>query len=171
MGTQPLSPKGGRARSPIFGPFLLWPNGWMHEDATWYGGRPQPRGLCVRWGPSHTPPPPAPQFSAHVYCGQTTGWIKMALDMEAGLGRGHLVLDEDPAPLPQKRGLEPPIFGPFLQRAQCSHYKRCISYSISVHPSVCLSVRPSVCLSHAGIVSKRRHIARSSLHRWITKCV
>jgi len=22
-----------------------------------------------------------PQFSAHVYCGQTTGWIKMALGM------------------------------------------------------------------------------------------
>jgi len=30
----------------------LWPNGWMHQDATWYGGRPQPRGLCVGWGPS-----------------------------------------------------------------------------------------------------------------------
>jgi len=23
-----------RAPSPIFGPFLLWPNGWMHQDAT-----------------------------------------------------------------------------------------------------------------------------------------
>jgi len=21
---------------PIFGPCLLWPNGWMDEDATWY---------------------------------------------------------------------------------------------------------------------------------------
>jgi len=31
-----------------FGPFQLWLNGWMHQDATWYGGRPQPRGLCVR---------------------------------------------------------------------------------------------------------------------------
>jgi len=27
----------------------------MHQDATWYGGRPQPRGLCVRWGPSPLP--------------------------------------------------------------------------------------------------------------------
>jgi len=35
------------APSPIFGPFLFWPNGWMHQDATWYGGRPQPRELCV----------------------------------------------------------------------------------------------------------------------------
>jgi len=41
-------PKGGGAPSPISGPFLLWPNGWMHQDATWYGCRPQPRGLCVR---------------------------------------------------------------------------------------------------------------------------
>jgi len=24
----------------------------MHQDATWYGGRLQPRGLCVRWEPS-----------------------------------------------------------------------------------------------------------------------
>jgi len=41
----------------------------------------------------------------------------------------------------------------------------------SVCPSVCLSVRPSVRLSHAGIVSKRRHVARCSLHCWIAKCV
>jgi len=26
----------------IFGPCLLWPNGWMDEDATWYGSRPRP---------------------------------------------------------------------------------------------------------------------------------
>ena len=32
------------------------------KDAIWYGGRPQPRGLCVRWGPS-----PPPKFLAHVY--------------------------------------------------------------------------------------------------------
>jgi len=38
-------------------------------------------------------------------------------------------------------------------------------------PSVCPSVRPSVRLSHAGIVSKRRHVARCSFHRWIAECV
>jgi len=43
------------------------------------------------------------------------------------------------------------------------HCKRCISYGNSV--------RLSVCLSHAGIVSKRQHVARCSLHRWIAKCV
>jgi len=45
---------------------------------------------------------PPPQFSAHVYCGQTAGWIKMPLNMEVGLGSGHIVLDVDPAPLPKK---------------------------------------------------------------------
>jgi len=33
------------------------------------------------------------------------------------------------------------------------------------------SVRPSICLSHAGIVSKRLHVARCSLHCQIAKCV
>ena len=32
-------PKNG-TEPPIFGPCLLWPNGWMDQDATWYGGRP-----------------------------------------------------------------------------------------------------------------------------------
>ena len=54
-----------RAPSLIVGPFLLWPNGWMHLDATLYGARPQTRGLCVRWG--HSPLPkkvvePLPNF-------------------------------------------------------------------------------------------------------------
>ena len=58
-----------------------------------------------------------------------------------------------------------------LQRVQCSHCKRCIGYSNFARPSVRLSVCLSVCPSHAGIVSKRRHVARCSLHRWIAKCV
>jgi len=36
-----------------------------------------------------------------VYCGQTVGWIKMKLGMQVGLGPGHIVLDGDPALLPQ----------------------------------------------------------------------
>jgi len=50
---------------------------------------------------------PPPQFSAHVYCGQTARWIKMARGMEVGLGPGHIVLDGDTAPLPQKGGRAP----------------------------------------------------------------
>ena len=44
--------KKGTAPYPSFGLCLLWPNGWMDEDATWYGSRPQPRPHCVRRGPS-----------------------------------------------------------------------------------------------------------------------
>ena len=41
------APSQGASPSPIIGPFLLWSNGWMDQDATWQEGRPQPRGLCV----------------------------------------------------------------------------------------------------------------------------
>jgi len=37
------------------------------------------------------------QFLAHVYCGQTAGWIKTPLGTEIDLGPGHFVLDGFPA--------------------------------------------------------------------------
>ena len=40
---------------------------------------------------------PAPKFLAHVYCGQTAGWIKMVLGMEIGIRPGDFVLNGDPA--------------------------------------------------------------------------
>jgi len=91
--TQFSSPKGDGAPYPIFGPFLLRPNGWMHQDATWYGCRPQPSGLCARWKPS--PPSQkggvAPKFLVHVYCGHTAGWIKIPLGTKVGLSPGNSV--------------------------------------------------------------------------------
>ena len=36
----PLPKKG--AQPSIFSPYLLWPNGWMDQDATWYAGRTWP---------------------------------------------------------------------------------------------------------------------------------
>jgi len=41
-----------------------------------------------------------PKFSAHLYCVQTAGWIKIILGMEVRLSPGDFVLDGDPAPLP-----------------------------------------------------------------------
>jgi len=41
-----------------------------------------------------------------VYCGQTVGWIKMKIDMEVGLGPGHIMLHGEPALL-SKRGKDP----------------------------------------------------------------
>jgi len=51
------------------------------------------------------------QLSAHVYGGQTAGWIKMPLGTEAGLGLGNTVLDGDP-PAPRKQAQQlPSTFG------------------------------------------------------------
>ena len=69
------------------------------------------------WGQS-------PQFSAHVYCGQMAGWIKMALGMEVGLGPVHIMIDGDTAPLP-KKGAEPPNFRPIFIVAKWLHESRC----------------------------------------------
>jgi len=55
-----------------------------------------------------------PEFSAHVYCGQTARWIKMLLGME---------VDEDPVPLP-KNGAEPPP--QFLAHFYCGQTAGCI---------------------------------------------
>jgi len=38
------------------------------------------------------------QFLAHVYCGQTIGWIEMSLGTEINLGPGDIVLDKVAAP-------------------------------------------------------------------------
>jgi len=38
--------------APLFGPCLLWSNGWMDQDAIWYGGTSGRRPRCVRWEPS-----------------------------------------------------------------------------------------------------------------------
>jgi len=80
-------------------------------------------GMEVGLGPFHIVldgdlPPPAPnaqppaQFSVHVCCGQTDGWMKMSLGAEVGLGQGDIVLNGDPAPL--ERGTAPPLFDPCL---------------------------------------------------------
>jgi len=70
---------------------VLWPNGSMDQDETWQTGRPRLWPHFVRWEPSCPSPKRGrgSQFAARVYCGQRNGWIKMALDMEVGLGPGH----------------------------------------------------------------------------------
>ena len=52
----PLRQKGGRG-PPIFGQFLLWPNGWMHQDASWYGCSLGPGHIVLDVDPAATPAP------------------------------------------------------------------------------------------------------------------
>jgi len=52
----PSSPteRGTAAPSPLFRPCLLWPNHWMDQGATCYGGRPWHRRLYASCEPSST---------------------------------------------------------------------------------------------------------------------
>ena len=65
-----------------------------------------------------------PNFSSHVYCGQTAGWIKMSLDTKVGLGPDHIVLDGNPAPPPPK-GKSSPNFRPMSLMAKLLDGSRC----------------------------------------------
>jgi len=85
-------------------------------------------GMEVGLSPGHIvlngdPAPPkgaqSAQFSAHVHCGQTAGWINMPLDMEVGLGPGDFVLDGNPVPPPKEgtaspKRVTPPNFRPMF---------------------------------------------------------
>jgi len=84
----------------------------MDLNETWHGRRTRPGHTVLNGDPAaaqkgHSPP----QFSAHVYCVQIAGWIKMPLGTEVGLGPGDIVFDGDPT---TPKGTHPPIFGPFL---------------------------------------------------------
>jgi len=91
---------------------VLWPDDWMDRDTTWYAGRPRPSHNVLDrdqlpQGKGHS----SPHFSAHVFCGQTAGWIRMPLGTEVGLGPRDIVLDGDPAP-PRKGTQWIPTFQP-----------------------------------------------------------
>ena len=105
----PPSPKMGRSPLPNFRPCPLWPNCWMDQDSTWHRGGAWSRPHCARWGPSSPPPKRgrSPHFSAHVYCGQMDGCIKMPLGMEVGLSPGDFVLDGAQSTPPHKGGGAP----------------------------------------------------------------
>jgi len=97
----------------------------MDQDGILHGGRPRPRRLCVRWGPSPLPKQGADlgggatQFSAHVYCGETAGWIKMALGGRPW-SRPHCAR-WGPSSSP-KKGQSPPQFSAHLYCGQTAEY-------------------------------------------------
>jgi len=104
---------------------VLWPNDWVDQDETWHAGRHRPWPHCIG-----DPAPPyqrgtAPQFSAHICCGQMAGWTKMPLGTEVGLDPSNIVLDGDPAPAPQKRAEPPPNIRPMSIVAKRLDGSRC----------------------------------------------
>ena len=126
-GRRSTSPKWGRSPQ-IFGPCLLWPNGWMDEAGTWHGGLPPcqvpdfVKGTMLPSSKKGAEPPP--QFSSHFYCGQTAGCVKMPLGMEVGLSPGDFGLNGDQAPYLNRCGA-PTNFRPTSIVAKQLHGSRC----------------------------------------------
>jgi len=117
MGTQLPSPKKGAQLPPlIVGPCLLWPNGWMDQDATWYGSRPRPRRHCVRWGPS-SPPLKGHRTPSPIF-GQCPLWPNGWMDEDAtwygSRPRPRPYCIRRGSSSPQKGQSSPPLFGPCL---------------------------------------------------------
>jgi len=66
----------------------------------------------------------SPQFSAHVYCGQTAGRITMSLGTEVGLDAGHIVmLDWDLAPY--QRSTDAPFSAHVYYGQRVAHLSYC----------------------------------------------
>jgi len=63
------------------------------------------------------------QFSVHVYCGQTAGWMKTPLGTEVDLGPGHILFDGVPAL--RKRTQQPPSFRPMSIVATVARLSYC----------------------------------------------
>jgi len=57
---------------------------------------------------------PPPQFSAHVYCGQTVGWLKTSLGRDVDV----IVLDGSQFPSAKKAQQLPPLFSVHIY---CGH--------------------------------------------------
>jgi len=108
----PAHPKKGHSPRPILCPCLLWPNAWMHQDATWYTGRPRPRPHCARSGTSS----PSKKGHSSPIIGQRllqpNGW--MHLDATWYGGRPLPRWRWGPSSPPPKKGAQIPIFGPCL---------------------------------------------------------
>jgi len=61
---------------------------------------------------------------AHVYCGQTAGWIKMPLGTEVDLGPGHCIRRVR-SQLLAKEAQQPPSFRPMPIVATVAHLSYC----------------------------------------------
>ena len=119
-------PQKGAEPSPIFGPFLLWPNGCMDQDATWYEGRPRPSRHCVRSGPSYL------QKKGHIHPHPIFGlcllWPNGWMDEDAAWYGSR------PRPRPyctrrgpssRERGTAAPCFRPMSVVATVAHLSYC----------------------------------------------
>ena len=89
------------------------------------------RQLPQKGGGAESPP----QVSAHFYCGQTAGYIKMPLGMDVGLSPGDFVLDGDPVPLPKRGRSSPPKFSAHVYCGQTAGWiKMALGMEVGLSP-------------------------------------
>ena len=90
----------------------LWPNGWIDQDATWCGGRPQARRHCVRWKPRSPPQNGAQQPPLYGPCLLwPNGWMHQNTTWYRGRPRQHCVTWGPSCP-PRKGTPQPATFRP-----------------------------------------------------------
>ena len=133
----PVPQKGHKP--PIFGPCLLWPKGWMDQDATWYGGRHRPWRHCVGWGSNFPKKGTAPPIFGPCLL-WPNGWIDQDATWRGDRTRPrpHCVKWR-PSPLPRKGSQQPPLFGACLlwQNGRPSHQQLLLSTCWCIACQIC----------------------------------
>jgi len=100
-----------------------------------------------------------------VHCGQTVGRIKMKLGMQVGLGPGHIVIDGNPAPPPQ-RGTAPTQFSVHICCGQMAAWiKMPLDVELGLSPGnfVLRGQSPLPNFRPISIVAKRLYASRCHL--------
>jgi len=95
----------------------MWRGTDRHTDGrgqyTWHGNRPQPRQLCVRWGPST--PRKKEHTHNHPIFGPCLSWPNGWMDEDAAwYGSRHCLRPHCTRWGPSSRERQPPLFGPCL---------------------------------------------------------
>jgi len=132
LGADPAPPP-LKGQTPIFGPYLLRPNGCMDQDVTWYGGRPRPKQLYVRWGPRSPSTkggqsPPSQIFGPCLL--RPNGWMDEAGTWQGGRPQPRrLCVRWGPSQLPPKGGEPPPQFSAHFY---CGQTAACIKIPLGM---------------------------------------
>jgi len=166
-------PKKRAERYPNFRPMYIVAKRLDDQDATWYYvGRPRPRPHCARWRHNSPSKRAHPQFSAHVCCGETAGWIKSPLGTEVGLGPRHIVLDEDQLSH-LKRGTAPHFSTHVYCGQTAGRIKMPLGTKVGLcpghivlhgHPAPPKGAQPATNFRPMSIVAKRSPISAAAEH-------
>jgi len=115
---------------------VLWPNGWMDQDETWYAGRPRPWPHCVGWGSSFPSPKgaqPHPIFDPYLL------WPNGCMDEDATWyggtpwPKGHCVRWVPSSPT--EKGGRAPKFSAHVYCGQTASAQATLCYCVTWGPN------------------------------------